>query len=140
MKKNMKFVVGGSVIVLAIVYLSVTGFQQDYSYYLTADEFLAKVTELDDKVYEHNFRVAGQVVKGSIDRTVQPMTFEIEYNNTTIPVRYVGNGPVPDTFKDLSQAVVAGNIASDGVFQADVIQAKCASKYEAMAEEGLTKY
>ncbi len=138
--KNKKFAVGISVIVLTIIYLAVTGFQQDYSYYLTADQFVARLDEFGDRAMQDNYRVAGQVVMGSIDRSQSPMTFEIDYNDITLSVAYIGDGPVPDTFKDHSQAVVAGKITSDGVFQADHIQAKCASKYEAMLDEEEANY
>jgi hypothetical protein len=49
----------------------------------------------------------------------------------TLAVRYSGSQPVPDTFKDGSEAIVEGQRLSDGSFDADHIQAKCASKYEA---------
>ena len=138
--KNKKFVIGISVIALAILYLAVTGFQQDYSYYLTADEFVIKINEMGDVAYQDKYRVAGQVVMGSIDRSEAPMTFEIDYNDVVLPVAYVGQGPVPDTFVDHAQAVVAGKMSADGVFHADQIQAKCASKYEAMLDEGQSGY
>jgi cytochrome c-type biogenesis protein CcmE len=138
--KNSKFIIGISVISLAILYLAITGFQQDYAYYLTADEFVAKIDEMGDSGYQDNYRVAGQVVMGSIDRSESPMTFEIDYNDVVLPVAYVGNGPIPDTFKDHAQAVVSGKMTADGMFHADHIQAKCASKYEAMLDEGQSGY
>ena len=46
-------------------------------------------------------------------------------------VVYTGTEPLPDTFKDESQALADGRMGPDGVFQANKIQAKCASKYEA---------
>jgi len=45
-------------------------------------------------------------------------------------VSYAGNEPLPDTFKDGSQALIDGRMG-DGVFHATKIAAKCASKYEA---------
>jgi cytochrome c-type biogenesis protein CcmE len=45
-------------------------------------------------------------------------------------VNYVGSQPVPDTFKDRADAVVEGKVLADGTFEADHLQAKCASKYE----------
>jgi cytochrome c-type biogenesis protein CcmE len=46
-------------------------------------------------------------------------------------VAYKGAEPPPDTFKDNAQALVVGEYGKDGVFQANQIQAKCASKYAA---------
>ena len=63
------------------------------------------------------------------------MEFVIANQDTTIRVRYVGKDIIPDTFKDGTKALVEGKAASDGVFQATHIEAKCASKYEAEYEK-----
>lgn len=57
--------------------------------------------------------------------------FVLEGEGKTLPVSYVGSDPLPDTFIDKSQALVEGRPASDGRFVAEVVQAKCASKYAA---------
>ena len=48
-----------------------------------------------------------------------------------LKVVYTGDDPLPDTFKDHAQALADGKLGADGVFHANQIQAKCASKYEA---------
>ncbi len=40
----------------------------------------------------------------------------------------------PDTFKDNSQALAIGDMGKDGVFRANQLQAKCASKYVAQQD------
>jgi cytochrome c-type biogenesis protein CcmE len=47
----------------------------------------------------------------------------------TLPVVYQGTEAPPDTFKDDSQAMAEGTFGRDGVFHAQKLQAKCASKY-----------
>jgi cytochrome c-type biogenesis protein CcmE len=44
-------------------------------------------------------------------------------------VVYKGSEPPPDTFKDNAQALAMGVYKKDGVFYANELQAKCASKY-----------
>ena len=44
-------------------------------------------------------------------------------------VVYKGSEPPPDTFKDDSEAIADGSYGRDGVFHANALQAKCASKY-----------
>jgi cytochrome c-type biogenesis protein CcmE len=44
-------------------------------------------------------------------------------------VVYKGSEPPPDTFKDNAQALAMGIYKRDGVFYANELQAKCASKY-----------
>jgi cytochrome c-type biogenesis protein CcmE len=47
--------------------------------------------------------------------------------------------PLPDTFRNDAIALADGRLASNGVFEANKIQAKCASKYEAKpSQRGLT--
>ena len=134
MKKNSKFVIGAVLILSAIAYLAVTGFQQDLSYYKTVDEVYA----MGKDAYDKQLRVAGNVVAGTIDRSDSPMKFQIAANAKVINVAYIGEGPVPDTFQDECETVVQGKFNSQGVFEADHIQAKCASKYETKLEEATT--
>jgi cytochrome c-type biogenesis protein CcmE len=59
------------------------------------------------------------------------MRFTISNQGKSLRVCYIGKDVVPDTFMDGSKAVVEGSLAQDGTFQAQRIEAKCASKYEA---------
>jgi cytochrome c-type biogenesis protein CcmE len=126
MKGKGKFIVGAAIIVSAIVWLAFSGFNESKAYYKTVDELMA----MKDP---HNVRlkVAGDVVKGSIDRQGRHLAFKIQQKGVIVPVNYVGDETLPDTFVDGVQAVVEGKYDPSGVFQADKIQAKCASKYEA---------
>jgi cytochrome c-type biogenesis protein CcmE len=47
----------------------------------------------------------------------------------SLRVVYKGAEPPPDTFKDDAQALAIGVYKQDGVFYANELQAKCASKY-----------
>jgi cytochrome c-type biogenesis protein CcmE len=75
-------------------------------------------------------RVGGTVAAGSIHRFTGRVDFVLEGEGKSLPVSYVGSDPLPDTFVDKSQALVEGR-PTDGRFVAEVVQAKCASKYEA---------
>jgi cytochrome c-type biogenesis protein CcmE len=48
----------------------------------------------------------------------------------TLKVRYVGKDPLPDTLIDRATAIASGSLGRDGVFTANQITAKCASKYD----------
>lgn len=127
MAAKMKFVVGGIIIIAALVWLGFVGFEESKAYYITVDEYRSMQESLQGKTV----RLAGDVVPGSIDRSKPQMEFVIASGESRIRVRYIGTGIVPDTFTDDSKALVEGDIAADGVFQARQIEAKCASKYEA---------
>ena len=132
-RKQIKFVVGSLVVVLALGYLAITGFQESKSYYQTVSELYAS----KEAAYGRRLRVAGDVVPNSIVRDGKSLKFVISQESQTLPVEYVGTDPVPDTFRDRAQAVVEGTYGQDGVFVAKNIQAKCASKYEKEAAAGV---
>jgi cytochrome c-type biogenesis protein CcmE len=126
-----KFVIGGVVVVAALTWLGFVGFEESKAYYITVGEYASMGNRVEGK----NLKVAGDVLEGTIDRTKTPMEFVIGHEGKTLRVKYVGKDVIPDTFKDGSKAVVEGTVASDGVFQARHIEAKCASKYEAEYEK-----
>ena len=129
-RKNIKFAVGILLIFIVAVLFGVIGFKEGQSYYLTADE----VIEMKETIYDKHIRVAGKVVPGSIEKNSMGLKFKIEQNDIIIPVSYPPDEPVPDTFNDNAQVVISGMYQENGVFESDAIQAKCASKYEAMNE------
>jgi cytochrome c-type biogenesis protein CcmE len=57
--------------------------------------------------------------------------FTLVQDKLQLKVSYTGSEPLPDTFRDVAQALADGKMGRDGVFHASKIQAKCASKYEA---------
>ena len=130
MVARMKFIVGGLIIVAALFWLGFIGFEESKAYYITVDEY----SSMQESLHGKTVRLAGDVVKGSIDRTRPQMEFTISSGKSRIKVRYIGTDIVPDTFKDDSKALVEGTVGEDGVFQARHIEAKCASKYEAEYE------
>jgi cytochrome c-type biogenesis protein CcmE len=79
-------------------------------------------------------RVGGDVKQDSIVRGAGVVRFTLVQSepgkeSLTLPVVYEGRDPLPDTFKDGAQALAGGRLDSAGVFHAQEIQAKCASKY-----------
>ncbi len=76
--------------------------------------------------------MAGNVLPVSIQRRDGEIHFVLYQDKDQLPVRYVGSDPLPDTLVDEAQAVVTGEFGRDDVFVARQVQAKCASKYEAL--------
>lgn len=120
----------GSLIVVVLGtlgWLAVGGVSDAKAYYKTIPE----VEEMGSKAISTRLRVAGDVQKGSIRRVGQEVHFTLTQEGKTMQVVYTGTDPLPDTFRDDSQALADGRLQPDGVFHANKIQAKCASKYEA---------
>lgn len=128
--KHFKFGAAITVIVLALGYLAWTGVQETKSYYVTIKELHA----LGDGAYTKHLRVSGFVQPGSIKQSGTHADFTLEEDGQTLQVSYKGSEPPPDTFKDHAQALAIGDLGKDGVFRANQLQAKCASKY--MPQDG----
>jgi cytochrome c-type biogenesis protein CcmE len=122
-----KFVIGSFVIIATLIALAYVGYTQSKTYYHTISE----VGSLHGSVLQQRMRVSGNVRDGSIQHVDGRVDFVLEEEGKAMPVSYTGSDPLPDTFKDGAQALVEGHLASNGRFQAEQVQAKCASKYEA---------
>jgi cytochrome c-type biogenesis protein CcmE len=120
-----KFLIGGIVILAALVYLIYGGMRQAMVYFMTPSEIRAQERSADGKF----LRVGGMVVKGSLHRNADGLTyrFQLTDGNANIPVYF--HGVPPDLFADGKGAVVEGRMGPDGVFMANTIMAKHAEEY-----------
>jgi cytochrome c-type biogenesis protein CcmE len=146
-----KFIVGGLLILAAVIYLIVTAMQANAEYFMTVNELKSKGTSL----VGHSLRISGAVIGDTIQYDPQTMnlTFEIAHvpgDNAAIemggglaaelhtavtdPMRarltIVYNGPKPDLLRDEAQAIITGHLAKDGNFYADELLLKCPTKYQ----------
>ena len=126
-KRNVQFGVAILVVIATLSWLAVSGVRESKTYYVTVKELKAA----KDENYGRRLRVGGNVAPGTIKREGKRVEFMLIEEGNTIPVVYTGTAPLPDTFVDNSQALADGKLNHDGVFEANQIQAKCASKYEA---------
>ncbi|MBI4480666.1 MAG: cytochrome c maturation protein CcmE [Acidobacteria bacterium] len=128
-RNKWQFGAGIVIILSTIAWLGYSGIQESKTYYVTVSELLAA-----PESQHRRFRVAGDVASGSIQRAVGRVEFRLQQGADLIPVVYTGVDPLPDTLVDGAQAVADGRF-ENGTFQAEAVQAKCASKYEAMEAE-----
>jgi cytochrome c-type biogenesis protein CcmE len=146
-----KFIVGGLLILAAVVYLIASSTQANAEYFMTIDELKAKGPGVVDK----SLRVSGAVVGDTIQYDPQSLTLSFEVAN--VPgdnkevdaegglaavlhaavvdparsrVKVIYSGPKPDLLKDEAQAIMTGHLDSDGVFHADELLLKCPTKYQ----------
>ena len=131
--KYWKFAVGIGVIVAVVGWLAVSGFEQNKTYYVTVTELVS------GKSARQRIRVGGVVADGSIERHGGQVRFRLSQDAVSVPVVYVGTDTLPDTFVNGSQAIIEGNYSSDGVFEAEQVQAKCASKYQSVPGSAMPK-
>lgn len=146
-----KFILGGLLILAALIYLIVTATQANAEYFMTVNELKAKGNTLVGQ----NLRISGAVIGKTINYDPQTMdlTFEIAHvpgDNASVqaqgglaavlhaavtdPTRarltVVYNGPKPDLLQDEAQAIITGHLGEDGVFHADDLLLKCPTKYQ----------
>lgn len=125
LKGKLKFIIAIGAIAFAVAYLVYGGVRETMVYYLTVEELHARVPD----VYGERVRVSGNVVPGTIKHGPDgALEFSIADGGNAVNVNY--NGIVPDVFKDDVEAVVEGIYSDQGVFQADLLLAKCPTKYE----------
>ncbi len=126
-KKQTQFAVAAAIILATLAWLAISGVRESKTYYVTIKE----LQTMGNDAYSKRLRVAGNVAPGSIKRQGKRVEFLLVEEGRQVPVVYTGSEPLPDTFVDNSQALADGHYSRQGVFEANKIQAKCASKYEA---------
>jgi cytochrome c-type biogenesis protein CcmE len=133
---RIKFVVGGLVLLAAIVYLVVNAMSGNTQLYKTVDEFYAEQSRLMGR----DLRVSGMVLGDSIQFTqIDAVTTRLEFDivddvhNPGRPLHIVSmNEPVPDLLQNEAQALIEGRADENGVFYANQggLLLKCPTRYE----------
>lgn len=125
MRANRGFVAAVAVIVCLVSWLVFAGVRDSMVYYVTVDELFSQAPE----IYGDKVRVSGTVVSGSIRNEIDDsLRFTMAAGGGTLDVEY--DGVIPDIFADGVEAVVEGELLADNVFRADLLLAKCPTKYE----------
>jgi cytochrome c-type biogenesis protein CcmE len=129
MKPRTKFLIGGALVLSVSGFLMASSIRATAVYYLTPSELTAKLNA-DPGFRDAGVKVGARVVPGSIDRRPggREYRFRVTDGSVTLPVIY--RGIAPDTFTDSVDVVVEGRMGTDGTFQATILLAKCASRYE----------
>jgi|TARA_B110000263_G_scaffold174783_1_gene152702 cytochrome c-type biogenesis protein CcmE len=126
-----KLIFGSIVVALGVVALMFVGVGQSSSRHMTLD---ALVEETPGEIDGRRIQLAGcTVVPGTIewDEYRHRPVFQITDGERLMQVRYTGNAVLPDTFQDRAQLVMEGHFLPDqSRFEAEVVMAKCPSKYE----------
>jgi cytochrome c-type biogenesis protein CcmE len=123
--KQVKFVLGGSAIAVAVLYLMATGMTGNTSYYLT----VAEAADAGNVGRTEVVRVKGKVREGSSkwDPHALRLSFALVDEQRQIPVFY--HGVMPDLFAEGREIIVEGRPSPKGLV-AESLLASCPSKYE----------
>lgn len=133
---RLKFVIGGVLLISAIVYLVVNAMSGNTQLYKTVNEFYAEQSQLVGR----DLRVAGFVIGDSIqftqiDATTSRLEFDIvdDINNPAQRLHIVAmNEPMPDLLQHEAQAMVEGSANENGEFITNPggLLLKCPTRYE----------
>jgi cytochrome c-type biogenesis protein CcmE len=148
---RVKFIIGGLLIVTAVIYLIASSLQSSSQYFLTVKELLNKGSTIAGR----DVRVSGAVIGDSIQYDSSTLTLRFTVANTpgdqkeidrlgglaavlhqavTDPaaprLQVVYNGVKPDLLRNEAQAIMTGKMGEDGVFTAEELLLKCPTKYE----------
>ena len=151
MRNKTTFLLAGTLIVAAVVYLLVSSTGSTAQYFLTVDELLSKA----DEVVNRNVTVSGAVLGETIayDAMGPRVTFilahvpgdpkEIEAAGGLAQVLHdavenpdaqilevVYDSVKPDLLQNEAQAIARGQLGEDGRFYADELLLKCPTRYE----------
>jgi cytochrome c-type biogenesis protein CcmE len=132
-----KLVIGGGLLVVAIIFLVVTSLQSNAVYYVTVSELQARGASGGGQTV----RLAGAVVDGSIQHDRTHLRFQLTDGTATVPVEHTGT--VPDLFGYRAEGayqdvVVEGRLGAGGVFEARNIIVKHGPALEA-ADAGASR-
>src|SRR5262245_41201303 len=116
--------VGGLVIAGALAYLGVAVADSGWTYYTGVDRFVA-----DPAMAGRRVRLHGTVRNaGDPGRDTRPIAFDLAGDSASVHVEFAGQ--IPEHFGPDREVVVEGVADSRGIFRADRLLTKCASKYE----------
>ena len=121
-----KYIIGGSILLVAVAYLLYLSFGSSVSYYVTVSEFFDRDTEL----YDTSIRVAGKIADNPIDWNAEDLQLRFTITEGGDNMEVIYNGAKPSAFKAGSNILVEGEYHSDGILHATQLILKCPSKYE----------
>ena len=155
---NKKFIIGGLIIITAIIYLVISASKAGAQPFITIDELMAQKADYLDR----DVKITGAVIGDSIvyDKDTQVLSFTVAhvpadnvlleeegglalalYNavndpeRTRLDVKY--DGVPPDLLRSEAQAIMTGTLLEDGSFQIypNELLLKCPTKYEEAVPE-----
>jgi cytochrome c-type biogenesis protein CcmE len=148
---RVKFLIGGLLIIAAVVYLVVSSLQSSSQYFLTVEELQSK----GSAIIGRDVKLSGPVIGNSITYDAQTLTLRftianipgdqkevdaqgglaavlhaavVDPDSPQVEVVYVG--VKPDLLRNEAQAIVTGRLGEDGVFHASELLLKCPTRYE----------
>lgn len=129
MKKNTKVLVGGSLIIAAIVSLLLGAAPGSSGVEVTIGQLQADPAKYKQSNY---LLIQGDIIGDSVEWNADKiqLRFNVKDEEGNI-LHVVHSGVKPDNFTEGIIAILEGTYREDGVFEAERVKTRCPSKYEA---------
>ncbi len=126
LNKKIKIAISFAIVVVLLIWLTITGFDDNLQFYVSIKD----VKAMGSEAYSKGLRVKGYLVPGSLVKQANSLevSFKIIEDAHELDVHYAKE--LPDTFVDSSEVLVEGKFTPEGYFDAKMLMAKCPSKYE----------
>ena len=154
--KQKKFIIGGILLIGAVIFLIASSTISSSRYYMTVDELF----EYGDAIVDKPVQVMGVVVgdpivseadslgltftmahlpldkrvleaEGGLEAALDAAVNDSQRNR--VQVEY--EGASPDLLQHKAQVIVTGRLGEDGILHAEELLMKCPSRYEALPSE-----
>ncbi|MCA9285953.1 MAG: cytochrome c maturation protein CcmE [Phycisphaerales bacterium] len=122
---RVKLLGAGLVIAAATTILAVAGMREGWVYFLPVDQFMASGQHQMQRV-----RLHGTVGEERFEASRADLNAKFDLKGKTSSIRVEYTGVIPEMFQAGHDVVVEGQCDEAGVFHADTLLTKCASKYE----------
>lgn len=123
-KARVKLIVAAVTIAIAVSLLAMAGMGEGWVYYFPVDQFVAEGEHNDQRV-----RLHGIVGEDEFQASSTLLGAEFYMLGETQRIRVSYTGIIPDLFHPGAEVVIEGRLDELGVFNADTLMTKCASKY-----------
>ena len=122
--KRIALIVGGLVVLGAVVALVLNAFQSNLVFFFSPTQVAA-----GEAPKGKPFRVGGMVKKGTLQRETDGVTLRFVVTDTERDLAITYKGILPDLFMEGKGAVAQGKLGEDGVFVASEVLAKHDENY-----------
>jgi cytochrome c-type biogenesis protein CcmE len=126
-----KLAAASVILIGAFAYLAFAGMQKGWVYFVGVEQYLS-----DTQFQTQRVRLHGKVAADGFDASKALLTAKFNLTGDKRSLAVVYHGALPDMFEVGRDVVVEGKRDAAGVFQADVLMTKCASKYEPGSPHG----
>lgn len=148
--ERLKFVIGGVLLLGAVIYLILSGTVAGARYFITVEDLVSS-----DEYVGQTVRISGAVIGETIEYDSENLIMDFTiahvpeqfddlafalHQSVTDPnaarvAVHIENEVKPDLLQNEAQAIMTGELGEDGVFYASELLLKCPSRYEEAVPE-----